>query len=66
MNEERRIPEYKTIRQTARTGLISEHRLRLMVAQKKCPGVYSGNRFMVNVCALAAILERESCPEVTA
>lgn len=66
MSEERRMPEFKTIRQTSRTGLISEHRLRLMVAQKKCPGVYSGNRFMVNVDALADILERESRPEVTA
>lgn len=66
MNEERTRPEFKTVKQTARTGLITEYRLRLMVAQKKCPGVYNGNRFMVNVDALAELLERESRPEVTA
>lgn len=51
---------FKTIRQTAKLGLISEHHLRLMVSQKRCPGIYAGNKFLVNVNALAELLESES------
>ena len=54
------MPEFKTIRQTAATGLLSEHRLRLLVAQGNCPGIRAGNRFLVNVPALAEQLDRES------
>ena len=54
------IPEFKTIRQTAATGILSEHRLRLLVAEGKCPGIRTGNRFLVNVTALAEMLDRES------
>lgn len=51
---------FKTIRQTAAMGLMTEHYLRLLVAQGKCPGIRSGNRFMVNVDALAEQLDAES------
>lgn len=51
---------FKTIRQTAATGLISEHFLRQLVAQGRCPGIYSGSRFLVNVDALAEQLDKES------
>ena len=54
------MPEFKTIRQTAATGLLSEHRLRLLVAAGACPGIWAGNRFLVNVPALAEQLDRES------
>lgn len=54
------MPEFKTIRQTAATGILSEHRLRLMVAEGKCPGIRTGNRFLVNVTALAEMLDKES------
>ncbi len=54
------IPVFLTIRQTARMGVLTEHRLRLLVAQGKCPGVYSGTRFMVNVDQLIAMLEEQS------
>lgn len=54
------MPTFKTIRQTAATGILSEHRLRLMVAAGTCPGIRTGNRFLVNVDALAEMLERES------
>lgn len=52
--------EFKTIRQTAATGILSEHRLRLMVAQGVCPGIKTGNRFLINVSALAEMLDEES------
>ena len=50
MNECR--PSFKTIRETAKTGILSEYTLRLMAAQGSLPGFYVGNRFMVNVDAL--------------
>ena len=48
---------FKTIREVARTGLISEYNLRLLVKQKKCPGIYRGKKFMVNIDALAEYLD---------
>lgn len=54
------MPEFKTIRQTAATGLLPEHQIRLMVVQGTCPGFKAGNRFMVNVTALAEQLDRLS------
>ena len=51
---------FKTIRQTAALGFVTEHRLRLMVAEGCVPGIKTGNRFMVNVDALAEQLDRES------
>ncbi len=52
--------QFKTIRQTAATGILSEHRLRLMVAAGTCPGIKTGNRFLINVSALAEMLDEES------
>ena len=52
--------KFLTIRQTAKTGILSEHSLRLMVAQGRCPGIYSGNRFLVNYDLLVEQLDRES------
>lgn len=54
------MPEFKTIRQTAATGILSEHRIRLMVAAGQCPGIKTGNRFLVNISALAEMLDAES------
>lgn len=52
--------KFLTIRQTAATGLITEHRLRIMVKQGACPGIYHGPKFMVNVTALEEQLDAES------
>lgn len=54
------MPIFRTIRQTAATGLITEYFLRQMVARGECPGVWSGNRFLVNVSALADQLDAQS------
>lgn len=54
------MPEFKTIRQTAATGILPEYRLRLMVAAGTCPGIKVGNRFLINVTALAEQLDRMS------
>ena len=54
------MPTFKTIRQTAALGILTEHRLRLMVAQGGCPGIRTGNRFLVNVDALVELLDKQS------
>nr|WP_325180315.1 hypothetical protein [uncultured Oscillibacter sp.] len=54
------MPTFKTIRQTAATGLASENFIRTLVAQGKCPGIRSGNRFLVNIEALGEMLDAES------
>ncbi len=54
------MPEFKTIRQVAAIGILPEHRLRALVKEGRCPGLYSGSRFLINVGALAEQLERES------
>lgn len=54
------MPTFKTIRQTAATGILSEHHLRILVAKGECPGIKTGNRFLVNVNALEEMLEAQS------
>lgn len=51
---------FQTIREVARSGLASEHFIRLLVAQGRCPGIYSGNRFLVHVEALKEYLDEVS------
>ena len=57
---------FKTIRQVAALGVLPEYRIRLLVAQGKCPGIYAGNRFLVNVEALAEMLDLQSRGELKA
>ena len=52
--------EFKTIRQVAALGILPEHRLRVMQKAGTLPGIWSGNRFLVNVGALERRLEEMS------
>lgn len=54
------MARFYTIRQTAATGILPENRIRIMVAEGSCPGIRSGNRFLVNLDALAEMLDAES------
>lgn len=58
------IPKFMTIRETARTGILSEYHLRILEKQGRLPGVRSGNRFKVNIGLLVEQLNRESAVEV--
>lgn len=58
--------KFATIRQTASLGFVSEGFIRRMVAQGNCPGLYSGNRFLVNVDALVEQLDKQSREAVQA
>ena len=51
---------FLTIRQVAKEGILSEHHLRMLEAQKKLPGVYSGRKKLVNVPMLLKQLDEES------
>lgn len=57
---ERAIPTFLTIRQTAETGVLSEHHLRLMEKQGRLPGIRTGKTFRVHYEMLLAQLEQES------
>ena len=59
-------PKFMTIREVARTNIIPEHHLRLMVAQGRCPGIYAGKKFMVNYGLLVEQLDAESRKAVVA
>ena len=54
------VPDFLTIRQVARTGLISEHFLRLRLRQGRLPGFYSGSRYIVDYAALVELLHQEA------
>lgn len=51
---------FLTIREVAKTGLLSEYALRLMEAQGRLPGVYVGPKKLINVPLLREQLNRES------
>lgn len=42
------IPRMMTVRQVARTGLLSEHALRLMLKAEKLPAIFVGNKALIN------------------
>lgn len=51
---------FLTVREVAATGVLSEHHLRLMIKEGKVPGIYTGNRFMVNYPLLLEQLDAMS------
>ena len=56
---------FLTIRETARTGILSEYSLRLMQKQGKIPCIMCGNKCMVNYPLLVEQLNAESRKAVT-
>ena len=47
---------FRTIRQTASDGILTEHRLRKMQREGRLPGLFVGNRFLVDQSALVEML----------
>ncbi len=58
--EQQTTPKFLTIRETAATGILSEHHLRLMAKRNELPGIYAGTRFKVNYPLLVEKLNRDS------
>lgn len=44
----RENPQMLTVREIARTGLLSEHALRIMLKEGKLPAIYVGNKALIN------------------
>lgn len=57
---EKVIPTFLTIRETAKTGICSEHHLRVMEKKGTLPGFKTGNTFRVNLDQLIDRLNSES------
>lgn len=51
------IPEMMTIRQVAKTGLLPENALRVMLKQGKLPAVFSGRKALINFDLLCEQLQ---------
>ena len=51
---------YMTIRETAATGILSEHALRLMQKQHKIPCIMCGTKCLINYPLLVERLQEES------
>lgn len=54
---EQNRPNMMTVREIARTGLLSEHALRLMLKAGKLPAIYIGNKALINYDKLCAELQ---------
>ena len=53
-------PQFLTIRETAKTGILSEHSLRLMQKQGKIPHIMCGTKCLINYPLLVEMLTEES------
>ena len=53
-------PRMLTIRETAHAGPLTEYALRLLLRQKKLPGVFVGSKFLVNYDRFVAQLNGEA------
>ena len=55
-------PNMMTVREIARTGLLSEHALRIMLKAGKLPAIYIGNKALINydkLCEQVSAFEAE-------
>lgn len=57
MDDERKQPTMMTVREIAKTGLLSEHALRLMLKAGKLPAIYIGKKALINYDKLCAELQ---------
>lgn len=51
---------FYTIRETAATGILSEHYLRMLVKQRKIPHIMAGSKVLLNYPLLIDWLDTES------
>ena len=57
-------PNMMTVRQIAKTGLLSEHALRIMLKAGKLPAIYIGNKALINydkLCFLDIFESKSGC-----
>lgn len=56
METQSKNPTMKTIRQTAATGILPEHAIRVLVKQNKIPYLKIGNKVLIHYEKLCAML----------
>ena len=59
------IPKYQTVRQIARTGIISDHGLRLLLKQGKIPAFFIGSKALLDFDTVVEYLRRLSEENLT-
>jgi hypothetical protein len=52
-----RIPKMMTIREIAKTGILPEHALRVMLKTGQLPAIYIGNKAIINYDSLCEQLD---------
>lgn len=57
MTTNEKIPRMMTIRETAKTGILSETALRRLAAENRLPALRVGNRLLVNYDRLVQMLD---------
>jgi hypothetical protein len=58
MRNENIQPNMMSIREVAKTGLLSEHALRVMLKEGKLPAIYIGKKALINYDQLCEELSR--------
>ncbi len=56
MNE-KRVPTMLTVRQTAKTGILPEHAIRLLLKDGQLPAIYVGKKAFINFEKLLELLD---------
>lgn len=56
MENEKRPPVMMTVREIARTGILSEHAIRIMLKAGKLPAIYIGKKALINYDNLCTAL----------
>lgn len=51
-----RIPKFMSIHDTAKTGILPEHCLRVMARRGELPAIKSGNKVLINVDKLVEMM----------
>jgi hypothetical protein len=57
-------PKLMTVREIARTGLMSENALRLLLRSGKLPAIYIGSKALINYDKLCSQLENLNAPNL--
>ena len=59
-------PRMLTVREIARTGILPEHALRLLLKAGKLPAIYVGKKALINYERLCEQLSTLNCEDISA
>lgn len=64
MTEQKLPVKMMTIRETAKTGILPEHAIRIMVKQQQIPALYIGKKALINYNFVVNFLQNLSVGEM--